>query len=364
VRVRVRVRGRGRGGGEESSVTARLVLDSMGNGSPISKQIRGTVEPDGVCVVVGTCASGYDQGNNTYGDLIYTNTPITQKSESDLQYFWEAFPSGSGPTDRTTYLFTYMDAKPQRPSIMEIMDDYWKMLPGYQGRDWDKDLKIKRVLFGCFPTYRASPLQSPFSRVLQVGDASGIQSPLSFGGFGSLTRHLGRVVGSLQDALEGDLLGASDLRCINAYQPNLSACWMFQRAMSVKVGQRAGGGQVTDTLSNSFSAMKRLGDSDMRPFLQDVIQFFPLARTLLLAGVQDPFTPFKILPAVGLGALLDFFYHFGALAWYTLMSRTRGQALLNRAADLKNALSTRERFQLRRKAEEWRFGSGLDFDEE
>ncbi|KAJ1423374.1 hypothetical protein B484DRAFT_331703, partial [Ochromonadaceae sp. CCMP2298] len=92
--------GGGGGGGEESSVTARLVLDSMGNGSPISKQIRGTVEPDGVCVVVGTCASGYDQGNNTYGDLIYTNTPITQKSESDLQYFWEAFPSGSGPTDR------------------------------------------------------------------------------------------------------------------------------------------------------------------------------------------------------------------------------------------------------------------------
>lgn len=28
---------------------------------------------------------------------------------------------------------------------------------------------------------------------LQFGDASGIQSPVSFGGFGSLTRHLGRL---------------------------------------------------------------------------------------------------------------------------------------------------------------------------
>lgn len=28
---------------------------------------------------------------------------------------------------------------------------------------------------------------------LQFGDASGVQSPVSFGGFGSLTRHLGRL---------------------------------------------------------------------------------------------------------------------------------------------------------------------------
>jgi hypothetical protein len=32
--------------GTAESVTARLVLDSMGNGSPISKQIRGQVEPE------------------------------------------------------------------------------------------------------------------------------------------------------------------------------------------------------------------------------------------------------------------------------------------------------------------------------
>jgi hypothetical protein len=26
------------------------------------------------------------------------------------QLFWEAFPAGTGPTDRTTYMFTYLDA--------------------------------------------------------------------------------------------------------------------------------------------------------------------------------------------------------------------------------------------------------------
>ena len=55
-------------------VKARLMLDAMGNGSPISKQIRGPVEPDGVCVVVGSCASGYNEQNNTYSDVIYTGT--------------------------------------------------------------------------------------------------------------------------------------------------------------------------------------------------------------------------------------------------------------------------------------------------
>ena len=52
------------------------MLDAMGNGSPISKQIRGPVEPDGVCVVVGSCASGYNEQNNTYSDVIYTGTNV------------------------------------------------------------------------------------------------------------------------------------------------------------------------------------------------------------------------------------------------------------------------------------------------
>jgi hypothetical protein len=53
------------------------------------------------------------------------------------------------------------------------------------------DLDIKRILFGYFPTDRDSPFTPVYRRVPAVGDASGVQSPLSFGGFGALTRHLG-----------------------------------------------------------------------------------------------------------------------------------------------------------------------------
>lgn len=59
-----------------------------------------------------------------------------------------------------------------------------------------------RILFGWFPTYKDSPLKTPFDRVLQIGDASGIQSPLSFGGFGAMARHLSRLRRAVQEALQ------------------------------------------------------------------------------------------------------------------------------------------------------------------
>ena len=68
------------------------------------------------------------------GDVICTTSDI-QPHESalpDLQCFWEAFPSGSGALDRTTYMFTYVDALPQRPSLQTMMEEYWKLMPDYQ----------------------------------------------------------------------------------------------------------------------------------------------------------------------------------------------------------------------------------------
>ena len=55
-------RGAGQGSGEE--VRARLVLDCMGHWSPIVKQMRGVQRPDGMCLVVGGCASGFTPETN------------------------------------------------------------------------------------------------------------------------------------------------------------------------------------------------------------------------------------------------------------------------------------------------------------
>lgn len=348
-------------GATPSTVNARLVLDCMGNGSPIGKQIRGPVEPDGVCIVVGSCARGYQSENNTYSDLIYTDTPITRKTDSQMQYFWEAFPTGSDPTDRTTYLFTYIDAKKERPSVAEIFDDYWELLPRYQGMAVG-DLQMQRILYGLFPTYRASPLKTTLNRILQVGDASGIQSPLSFGGFGSLTRHMERICASVFDALAGpeELLEAEYLSLINAYQPNLSACWMFQRAMSVPIGRNPKPDLVVGTLSNSFSSMVKLGDATMRPFLQDVLQFNSLLATLTKAAGQDLMTPFKIVPHVGLFAMSDFILHFFFMGVYTVLHESVGKSMVPAIVKMPFITPTQQ-FRLKRAAEAWKFGSGMDY---
>lgn len=84
------------------SITSRLVIDCMGNLSPISRQARWGMKPDGICIVVGTCASGFAPENNTMADLLYANTPIMDKGTSKVQYFWEAFPASQAPDWRTT----------------------------------------------------------------------------------------------------------------------------------------------------------------------------------------------------------------------------------------------------------------------
>ncbi|CAN0288171.1 unnamed protein product, partial [Ectocarpus fasciculatus] len=68
----------------------------------------------------------------------------------------------------------------------------------YQGVEID-DLEFQRVLFGFFPTYKRSPLPAEWDRVCQIGDASGMQSPLSFGGFACLTRHVKRISEALSE---------------------------------------------------------------------------------------------------------------------------------------------------------------------
>ena len=80
----------------ERKLSTRLLIDAMGHFSPIVKQVRKGTKPEAICMVVGSCATGYPE-NNT-GDLIYSFTPIINQ----CQYFWEAFPARDG---RTTYMF-------------------------------------------------------------------------------------------------------------------------------------------------------------------------------------------------------------------------------------------------------------------
>lgn len=356
-------------GDEVEPITSRLVLDCMGNASPISRQQRYGMKPDGVCCVVGSCAGGFDKETNLIGDIIYTNTEIQDKGENGkLQYFWEAFPVGigrkgnePGSSDvKTTYMFTYLDADEKRPTLTTLMDDYWKLLPYYQPsiKDPENDLDVKRVLFAFFPTYRDSPLQPMWSRVLAVGDASGIQSPLSFGGFGALTRHLGRLSDGISEALEADCLHKDDLAEINAYTPNLSAAWMFQKAMSVRMGQNVDPKFMNRLLATNFDLMDQMGIDTIKPFLQDVIRIDGLVGSLSRSFVADPFFMPQIVGHVGIPALVDWMGHVGMMSLYTALHSGVTPVLKPFVNTMKNE---RSRFKWNRRMEAWKFGSGCDY---
>eukprot|EP00522_Entomoneis_paludosa_P018702 CAMPEP_0172466604 /NCGR_PEP_ID=MMETSP1065-20121228/56666_1 /TAXON_ID=265537 /ORGANISM="Amphiprora paludosa, Strain CCMP125" /LENGTH=664 /DNA_ID=CAMNT_0013223467 /DNA_START=56 /DNA_END=2050 /DNA_ORIENTATION=- len=359
-------------GEEKELITATLIMDAMGNGSPITRQQRFGNKPDGVCAVVGSCASGFEKETNLVGDIIYTNTMIQDKGENGkMQYFWEAFPVGIGRNGnepgtsdvKTTYMFTYMDADPRRPSLETLMEDYWKLLPEYQPsiKNPETDLDFKRVLFAFFPTYRESPLKPQFNRILAVGDASGIQSPLSFGGFGALTRHLDRITEAVTEAMESDLLNKEDLGEINQYTPNLSAAWMFQKAMSIKIGQPFVSKKfINRLLATNFEGMEDMGTRTITPFLQDVVRFDGLVGSLARSFVADPTFMPVIVTWVGIPTLVEWIGHLGMMGAYAALDNVVSPWL--RPIGNATLKDSRKRYLLNRWCDAWKFGSGNDFD--
>ncbi len=328
------------------SLKTRLLIDAMGNFSPIVQQARQGEKPEGVCLVVGSCAQGFPK--NETGDLIVSFTPI----QNQCQYFWEAFPARDG---RTTYLFTYLDAHPERPSLEFLFEEYLRLLPEYQGVELSQ-LDFQRALFGFFPSYRDSPIKMPWNRILPVGDSSGGQSPVSFGGFGSMVRHLKRLTEGTHEALESNALSREALAQLQPYQPNIAVTWLFQRAMSVGINQQLAPNQINQLLSGVFQAMEQLGDGVLRPFLQDVVQFSGLSKTLLLTSLTKPGLVLPVIPQVGLTTLLDWIVHYINLGIYT------GLYSLGKLMNLiVKTLPPIQQYYCRRWLEAWCYGSGGDY---
>ncbi|MBE9198296.1 MULTISPECIES: FAD-binding oxidoreductase [unclassified Nodularia (in: cyanobacteria)] len=327
----------------------KLLIDAMGHFSPITRQARQGKKPDALCLVVGSCAQGFPENNS--GDLLLSFTSL----QNQCQYFWEAFPAKDG---RTTYLFTYMDAEPQRLTLAALFEEYLRLLPEYQGVELNQ-LQFQRALFGFFPTYRQSPIKTPWNRLLTVGDSSGSQSPLSFGGFGAMVRHLKRLTFGIHEALESNQLSAKNLALLQPYQPNLTVTWLFQKAMSVEINQKIAPDQINQLLQAVFQEMQQLGTPVLKPFLQDVVQFSGLTQTLLKTGLFHPGLVAKIIPQVGLTNLVDWIGHYSNLGIYTALFRLSPML----ETWVKNQPSEQQ-YYWHRLIDAWKYGSGADYSDE
>ena len=185
-------------------------------------------------------------------------------------------------------------------------------------------------------------------------------APLSFGGFGALTRHLDRITTAIDEALVNNLLHKSDLAEINAYTPNLSAAWMFQKAMSVRIGQNVDPKFVNRLLAVNFEVMNNMGQRTIKPFLQDVIRFDGLLGSLARSFVKDPTFMPEIVFHVGIPRLVNWLGHVTMMGTYGLLDSYVSPAL-SKYVDNNMKNDPKSQFQWRRRMDAWKFGSGNDY---
>ncbi|KAL3906112.1 MAG: hypothetical protein SGPRY_010671 [Prymnesium sp.] len=354
-------------------VHCQLVVDCMGHASPIARQQRFArgQRPDGVCIQVGSCSSyaGWGERWGSSADFFTTEsdaTPGGPNGKARVQYFWQAFPtSGEDEDERSTYMFTYLKPDREMPSLLEAMEEYWTRLPAYQGNrlkrpdDPLEEINVRRVLFGWFPTYRRdSPLPPHFDRVLSIGDASAVQSPISFGGFCAMLRHLPRLRRGLDLALRSDSLRSSDLACLAPYLPNLGTAWMSASAMTARVVETPAEPSklVNRLLEGNFKVMDTwMPRSQAVTFFRDVTTLETLSIVLVAqTATMAPLLP-SVVAEIGALELLEFGYHYVMLVLYTVLfaiADTRGALTLDEP--------TKEAFRRSCRLDAWRYGSGLD----
>ena len=268
--------------------TSRLLIDAMGTASPIAWQLNGGGAFDSVCPTVGAVIeSGFapEVWDEDYGDVLNSHGDISR----GRQLIWELFPAGNG--ELTFYLFHYHQVHPDNPgSLLEMYEDFFTILPEYRRCNMD-ELVWKKPTFGYIPGHfstSGSDRTVAFDRLVAIGDAASLQSPLIFTGFGSLVRNLERLTTLLNTALKHDLLTAKHLNQIRAYQSNISVTWLFSKGMMVPTGEILPPQRINSMLNTFFGLLADEPPEVADTFIKDRTDWFTFTRLALIAARKNP----------------------------------------------------------------------------
>ncbi|GAP95961.1 NAD(P)/FAD-dependent oxidoreductase [Leptolyngbya sp. NIES-2104] len=273
---------------QERRITGRLLVDAMGTASPIAWQLNGGRAFDSVCPTVGAVISeGFDQGvwDSHYGDVLNSHGDISR----GRQLIWELFPAEE--KELTFYLFHYHQVHPENPgSLLEMYEDFFTILPEYRRCDMEK-LVWKKATFGYIPGHFSTNSRDrtiAFDRLIAIGDAASLQSPLVFTGFGSLVRNLSRLTHLLDVALKHDLLSKRSLNAIRAYQSNVSVTWMFSKGMMVPTGKSLPPQQVNSMLNTFFDVLADQPPEVADAFIKDRVTWTRFNAMAIVAALKNP----------------------------------------------------------------------------
>jgi lycopene cyclase CruA len=268
-------------------VTGRLLVDAMGTASPIAWQLNGGRAFDSVCPTVGAViADGFapEVWDSRYGDVLNSHGDISK----GRQLIWELFPAEG--KELTFYLFHYHQVNPENPgSLLEMYEDFFTILPEYRRCDLDK-LVWKKATFGYIPGHfsqSGSDRTVAFDRLISIGDAASLQSPLIFTGFGSLVRNLGRLTHLLDLCLQHDCLTRQHLSQIRAYQSNVSVTWLFSKGMMVPTGENLPPQQINATLNTFFEVLALQKPEVADRFVKDRASWWEFNAMAITAAQQN-----------------------------------------------------------------------------
>jgi lycopene cyclase CruA len=272
----------------EKQVSGRLLVDAMGTASPIAWQLNGGRAFDSVCPTVGAVISrGFEPGvwDSQYGDVLYSHGDISR----GRQLIWELFPGAD--EELTIYLFHYHEVHPKNPgSLLEMYEDFFTILPEYRRCDMEK-LVWKKPTFGYIPGHFSVGSRDrtvAFDRLIAIGDAASLQSPLVFTGFGSLVRNLERLTTLLDTALKHDLVSFRHLNQIRAFQNNIAVTWMFSKGMMVPTGKFIPPQRINSMLNNFFGLLADEPAQVSDNFIKDRFDWLTFNRLALKAARNNP----------------------------------------------------------------------------
>ena len=301
----------------DRTASGRLLVDAMGSASPIAWQLNEGRAFDSVCPTVGAAIDGgFEPGvwDSDYGDVLYSHGDISR----GRQLIWELFPGAGG--ELTVYLFHYHQVNPENPgSLLELYEDFFAILPEYRRCDLDK-LVWKKPTFGYIPGHfstNSTDRAVAFDRLISIGDAASLQSPLVFTGFGSLVRNLFRLTDLLDTALKHDLLSKKHLNQIRAYQSNVSVTWLFSKGMMVPTGRSLLPQRINSILNTFFGILAAEELAVAETFIKDRTDWLTFNRLAVQAAIKNPFLLLWILDFV---SVRDIWHWLGSYFSFTMLA--------------------------------------------
>lgn len=270
------------------ALRGRVLIDAMGINSPIAWQLNRERTVDSVCPMVGARISGGIPENvwdPHYSDLISSHGDISR----GRQLLWELLPGAE--RELTIYLFHYHPIDPDNPgSLLTLYEDFFHLLPDYRRCDPDK-LNWRKPTFGYVPGHFSQSPQErtiAWDRIITIGDAACLHSPLMLTGLSSLVRHLPRLSALLHTALSHDLVKARHLKQISAFQSNTAVTWLLAKGMMVPPGRQLPPAHINAILNSFFASLAQESSAVIERFLQDGWGWLEFNRMLLKAGYQNP----------------------------------------------------------------------------